>query len=151
MRVVNRRAKFDYEIKDKIEAGIVLTGAEVKSVKGEKIKLEGAHVKIIDGEAYLVNSEISPYAYADNREYDPKRTRKLLLKKKQITALLTKIKSGALTLVALACYTIGRRGIIKIEVGIARGKKKWDKREAIKRKDREREMERELRGKDRGV
>lgn len=148
MRVVNRKARYDYEIRDKIEAGIVLTGGEVKSVKEGRIKLEGSFVKIIDSEVYLVNSEIYPYPFADNREYDPKRTRKLLLHKKQIIALLTKTASEGLTLVPLACYTIGRKGIVKVEIGLAKGKRKWDKKEAIKKRDREREMERELRDKD---
>jgi len=147
MRVENRKARYDYEIKDKFEAGIVLSGAEVKSAKQGKIRLEGSYVKIINGEAFLVNAEIAAYFYADNREYESKRTRKLLLKKKEIVALSTKMKGDVLTLVPMSCYTIGRRGIVKIEVGVGKGKKKWDKREAIKKKDRDRDIERELRGK----
>jgi len=147
MRIVNRRAKYDYQIKEKFEVGIVLTGAEVKSIKQGRIKLEGSFVKIIDGEAHLVNAYVSAYEFADNREYDPKKTRKLLMHKKQIISFETKMVSDKLTLVPLACYTIGRKGIIKLELGLGRGKKKWDKKEAIKRKDRDREMEREMRNK----
>lgn len=145
MKVINRRAHYDYEILDKFEAGIILTGSEVKSVKQGKIKLEGSFVKLINGEAFLINAHIHPYQFADNRDFQPTRTRKLLLHKKEIQSLTTKIAPSGLTLLPLSCYTKGR--IIKLEVGIGRGKKKWDKREAIKKRDLKREAERELREK----
>ena len=131
MKITNRRAYYDYDILDKFEAGIVLSGAEVKSVKQGKIKLEGSFVKIIDGEAFLINAHIHPYQFADNRDYIPTKSRKLLLHKDEIQSLLTKTSQGKLTLVPLSCYTIGR--LVKLDVGIGKGKKKWDKREAIKK------------------
>jgi len=145
MKVINRRAHYDYEILDKFEAGIILTGPEVKSVKQGKIKLEGSFVKIINSEAFLINAHIHPYQFADNRNYEPARTRKLLLHRDEIQSLSTKITPSGLTLVPLSCYTKGQ--IIKLEVGIGRGKKKWDKREAIKKRDLIREQKQELREK----
>lgn len=145
MKVINRRAYYDYEILEKFEAGIILTGSEVKSVKAGKIKLEGSFVKIINNEAFLVNSHIHPYQFADNRNYEPTRSRKLLLHKDQIQTLATKTASSGLTLVPLSCYTMGR--LIKLEIGTGKGKKKWDKREAIKKRDQLREQQIELRNK----
>lgn len=145
LKVINRRAYYDYEILDKFEAGIVLTGPEVKSVKEGKIKLEGSFVRIINGEAFLINAHIHPYQFADNRNYQPTRTRKLLLHKKEIQSLSTKTAPSGLTLVPLSCYTKGH--LIKLEVGIGKGKKKWDKREAIKKRDLKREEEIEARNK----
>lgn len=144
MKITNRRAYYDYDILDKFEVGIILTGPEVKSVKEGKIKLEGSFVKLINNEAFLINSHIHPYKYADNRDYQPTKTRKLLLHKDEIQSLSTKLLSG-LTLVPLSCYTTGR--LVKLEIGLAKGKKKWDKREAIKKHDLRREQEIELRDK----
>jgi len=145
MKITNRRAYYDYDILDKFEAGIILSGAEVKSVKQGKIKLEASFVKIVNGEAFLINAHIHPYQFADNRDYTPTRTRKILLHKDEIQSLLTKTAQSGLTLVPLSCYTIGR--LIKLEIGIGKGKKKWDKRETIKKRDQRREQEVELRNK----
>lgn len=148
MRIVNRRAYHNFQILDRFEAGIKLTGPEVKSIKGGRIKLERAFVKIVGSEAYLVNAHIPPYPFARQEGYDPNRTRKLLLHKREIIALKTKIEQKNLTIVALSCYTTSRkRGLVKLELGLAKGKKRWEKRELIKRRDIEREVERELRGK----
>ncbi|TSC53109.1 MAG: SsrA-binding protein [Microgenomates group bacterium LiPW_16] len=144
MKVTNRRAYHDYHILERLEAGIHLTGPEVKSVKGGHISLEGAFVKIAGSEAYLINAQIYPYPHARLENYDPRRTRKLLLHKKEIIALKSKIQSG-LTLVPLSCYT--KQGLVKIELALARGKKRYEKREALKKRDLERELEEELRGK----
>lgn len=139
MKVVNRKAFFDYKITDKIEAGIQLTGPETKSVFAEKVRLEDAFVKIVGSEAYVLNMQIFPYQFATNVEIDPKRTRKLLLHAKQIISLKTKLQQSNLTLVPLAIYNSGKH--IKLEIGFGRGKKKWDKREAIKKRELQRKVE----------
>lgn len=145
MKIVNKRAYHDYTILDTIEAGINLLGAEVKSVKGGKMSLIGSFVKIVGSEVYLVNAEIFPYPYARPEGYDPRRTRKLLLHKKEIISLKTKLQSSSLTLVPLECYN--SHGIVKLKIGLAKGKKEYEKREKIKKKDIERDVQRELRGK----
>jgi len=145
MKVTNRRAKFDYELLEKIEVGIALTGAEVKSVKAGKISLNESFARIRDGEVWLHNAHIHPYPFADNRDYDPTRMRKLLLHKKEIVSLDQKMKQKKLTLVPVSCYTKGRN--IKVKIALAKGKKEYQKREIKKRKDIEREVERELREK----
>ena len=144
MKITNRRAYHDYHILEKLEAGIHLTGPEVKSVKGGHMSLGGAFVKIVGSEAYLVNAQIHPYPFARLENYDSGRTRKLLLHKKEIIALKSKIQSG-LTLVPLSCYT--KQGLVKLEIALARSKKKYEKKEALKKRDLERELEEELRGK----
>ncbi len=145
MKITNRRAFFDYNIIERFEAGIHLTGPEVKSVKSGHMSLEGSFVRIVGSEAYLVNAQIFPYTNARLDNYDPRRTRKLLLHKKEIIALKTKIEQGNLTLIPIGCYN--KRGLLKLEMALARGKKKFEKREAIKKKDIERSVEEELRGK----
>lgn len=145
MKVTNRRAFYDYQILDKMEAGIRLTGSEVKSVKGERVSLTGSFVKIIGSEAYLVNALIPLYEYARPVDYDERRTRKLLLHKSQLISLKTKLSSSNLTLVPLSLYT--KDGLIKVEIGLAKGKRAFEKREAIKRRDLTRDLEAQLRGK----
>ncbi|MCL4382251.1 MAG: SsrA-binding protein SmpB [Patescibacteria group bacterium] len=146
MRIGNRRAYHDYQLLEKIEAGLELTGPEVKSVKEGHLSLEGSFVKIIGTEAYLVNAQIHPYSNAPAEGYDPKRTRKLLLHKKEIMALKGRLQQSNLTLIPLSCYTTSH-SFIKLEIALARGKKQYEKREALKRKDLERQVEEELRGK----
>jgi SsrA-binding protein len=139
---VNKRARFDYDIADTYEAGLVLRGYEVKSVKNGHISLKGAFVTIKSSggknpEVYLTNAHISKYKKATTiDEYDPDRPRKLLLHAKQIGQLIGKKKETGLTLVPLKVYTT--RGLIKLEFGIGRGKKKYDKRESIKKRDTDR-------------
>lgn len=145
MKIINRKATYDYTILDRFEAGIHLLGSEVKSLKGGHASLEGAFVRIIGSEAYLVNAQIFPYIYARPEGYDPKRTRKLLLHKKELTSLKSKLDGANLTLVPLFWYTKG--SLVKLEVGVARGKKQYEKREAKKREDMKRELESEFRGK----
>lgn len=145
MKITNKRAYFDFEILSTYEAGVNLTGAEVKSIKNGRITLTGSFVKIIGSEIYLVNAEIFPYPYARPEGYDPRRTRKLLLHKKEIITLKTKLASDRLTLIPLECYTT--HNLIKLKIGLARGKREYEKREKIKRRDMEREVQRELRGK----
>jgi SsrA-binding protein len=143
MKVYNRRARFDYYLLERLEVGIVLTGAEVKSVKKNKIKLRESFVRLASEGAFLVNAHIPPYKFADNRAYEPTRSRKLLLHKREILSLAKKIEGKNLTLVPVSCYT--KKGKIKLEVALARGKRKWDKRAAVRKRDLDREMARELR------
>lgn len=145
MKIFNRRATHDYTILDKFEAGIHLAGAEVKSLKGGHASLDGSFVRLMGSEAYLVNAQIFPYIYARPQGYDPRRTRKLLLHKKEIISLKSKIEGSNLTLVPLFWYTKGP--LVKLEVGLARGKREYEKREAKKREDQRRELEQEYRGK----
>lgn len=145
MIIAHKHVFHDYEILETREAGIVLTGPEVKSIKGGRMSLEGAFVKIIGSEVYLVNAQVFPYPYARPEGYDPKRTRKLLLHKKEIISLKIKLASAKLTLVPLECYNTD--GVIKLKIGLGKGRKTWEKREKIKRKDIEMEVQRTWRGK----
>jgi len=146
-KIINRRARYDYHLLEKFEAGIALTGAEVKSVKAGKMSLRESFARIIGGEAWLLNAYINPYPFADNRDYDPQRSRKLLLHKNELLKLTQQTKEKKLTIVPVSCYTKGRK--IKLEIALARSKKKYDKREAKKRKAIEREIEQAL--KDKGM
>jgi len=143
MLVKNRRAHFDYQLFEKIEVGIALIGSEVKSVKQGKILLEGAFVKIINDEAFLINAHIQPYQFADNRDYDPRCIRKLLLHRQELNSLASKMQQKSLTLVPVSCYI--KRGRIKLKIALAKGKKKYEKREVKKNKDIKREIERGVR------
>lgn len=145
MKIVNRSVFHDYNILETFESGIHLLGAEVKSVKGARMSLDGAYVKIIGSEIYLVNAQIFPYPYARPEGYDPKRSRKLLLHKKEILSLKTKMSSSNLTLVPVECYI--KSGFIKLKIGLAKGKKEYEKREKLKKRDMERDIQRELREK----
>lgn len=132
------RALFDYDILEHIEAGIELSGAEVKAARAGHVSLKGAYAAIRGGQAYLLGAHISPYAPAGTRAgYDPTRTRTLLLKKSELRRLSGKIESGGLTLIPLSVYT--KAGLIKVELGLARGKKKYEKRAAIRKRETERE------------
>lgn len=144
-KILHKRAFHDFEILETLEAGIVLNGAEVKSVKGGRMSLEGSFVKIIGSEIYLVNAQIFPYPYARPEGYDPRRTRKLLLHKKQIIALKTKLASAKLTLIPLECYN--NEGFVKLKIGLAKGKKEYEKREKLRKRAIEREVQRTWRGK----
>lgn len=145
MKVTNRRVFHDFQILDRFEAGINLTGPEVKSVKGGHVDLFGSFVKVAGLEVYLVNAKIYPYPFARLEDYDPQRTRKLLLHKKEVVSLKTKMAQSNLTVVPISCYTA--HGLVKLELALARGKKRADRREELKKKDLVREMEREFRGK----
>ncbi len=142
MKIFNRNIHHDYEIFDKIEVGVVLTGAEVKSLFLEQASLNEAYIKAVGDELFLLNAHIHPYKYADVKKIDPKRTRKLLLHKKELISLRSKIEQKNLVLVPILWYNKGRQ--IKLEVALARGKKKWEKREAMKRRDIDREVEQTL-------
>lgn len=145
MKISNRKATFDYNIIDRFEAGVQLLGLEVKSLRAGHAKLEGSFVKLIGGDAFLVNAHIFPYLYARPETYDPKRTRKLLFHKKELISLRSKIEGANLTLIPLSWYTKG--GHIKLEVGLARGKKQYEKREKMRKEAEIRDLERGFRGK----
>ncbi len=144
---INKRAKYDYKILETYEAGIVLFGHEVKAVKNGKISLKGSYVTIKDNQAYLINCLISPYQPKNTPEnYDPSRTRQLLLNKKEIKSLIGKTKQKGLTLLPLRVYTKHNR--IKLEIGLGQGKRKYDKREKIKKREIDRRIGRALRNKE---
>jgi SsrA-binding protein len=136
----NRKALHDYSILDSIEAGLSLEGPEVKSLRGRQARVEGSFVRIEDGQAKLYNLHISPYSFNHVQPLDPLRTRKLLLNKTELRRLDSESRLKGNALIPLEIYF--KRGWAKIRVGIARGKKAPDKREAIKRRDADREMER---------
>lgn len=139
----NKRANFDYLISDKYEAGLVLSGPEVKSVKMSHLSLKESFVTAKGTELYLTNAHITPYKHAGEiKNYDPTRPRKLLLKKSEIKHLLGKVRVQGLTLVPIRVYT--KRRLIKLEFGVGKGKKKFDKREDIAKRDVERNVRREL-------
>jgi len=139
----NRRAKFDYEILETFEAGIELKGFEVKAIKSGRANIAGTFAILRGGEVWLVNVDIPPYQVLNTpKEYDPTRTRKLLLNKKEIKYLTEKIRSENLTIVPLKLYN--KNNLVKVMLGLARGKKKSDKREAIKKRETKREIGRTL-------
>lgn len=144
MKIANKRAFYDYEIMERFEAGINLTGAEVKAVRLGHADLTGSFVRISGSEAYLTNAKIFPYQYMRSDDYDERRSRKLLLHKGEIIALKSKTEGANLTIVPLSLYTTHH--LIKIELALGKGKKTYQKREALKRRDIQREIETEFEG-----
>ncbi len=139
----NRKARFDYEILEMVEAGIELLGQEVKSVKAGYMQIAGTFAVVRGNELYLLNATISPYQQNNvPADYDPTRSRRLLLRREEIATLTGKMKERGLTLVPLRVYTKGN--LVKIELGLGRGKRGPDKREAIKKRETKREIERTL-------
>jgi SsrA-binding protein len=136
----NRRARFDYDIEETFEAGMVLTGAEVKSLRGGRASLGEAYARVVDGEMWVENLHIPPYGHANDSNYDPRRSRKLLLHRDQIERLIGKTQERGLTLIPMRLYFT--RGLAKLELGLGRGKRKYEKRLAKLEKEHEREMER---------
>ncbi len=144
MKVVNQKARFDYELGERVEAGIVLTGAEVKSAKLGQVDMSNAFVKFKPSrfgrqEGWVFNLMIYPYKHADNREYVPTRPRKLLLHPKETLEMVVKMKQTNRMIVPTALYT--ENNYVKIELALARGKRKYEKRETIKKRDEERQGE----------
>jgi len=145
----NRQAKFDYEILETIEAGIELLGFEVKAAKAGKINLTGSHARVKGNEVWLINATIQPYQPKNTpKDYDPERTRRLLVTKKEIKNLTGKTAEAGLTLVPMRAYIKGR--LVKLELGLGRHKKKTDKREVIKKREADREIGRALKKRIRG-
>ncbi|MCK4918430.1 MAG: SsrA-binding protein SmpB [Candidatus Pacebacteria bacterium] len=144
--IKNKKASLKYEILDKFEAGVKLLGFELKSIKENKGSLEGSHISVRGGEVVLFNSDIPPYQSNNTPEtYDPKRNRILLLSKKEIGVLTQKEDQRGLTIIPLSMYNKGNK--IKVEIAVVRGKKKYDHREDIKKKDMKRDSDRELKEK----
>jgi len=139
---VNRKAYHDYHIQESLEVGIVLKGSEIKSIRGGRVNLRDAYAKPENGELWLFNSHIASYDAASYNTHEPTRPRKLLLHKKEIDNLAGKVTQKGLTLVPLKLYI--KHGIAKVELGIAKGKRVYDKRETIARRDAQREMDRAL-------
>ena len=139
----NKRAYFDYEIQEKVEAGVSLLGIEAKSLRENRGDITQSHVKIMNGEAFLINANIPAVGI---EKYNSTRIRKLLLHKKELISLETKMKQGKLQLVPIVLYNKGR--LIKLELALGKPKRKFEKREALKKADIKRDIERELRGKD---
>ena len=140
---LNKRASFDYDILETMEAGLVLTGAEVKAVRDGQVSLSAAYITLSKGEPWLINAHISPYKKAGQiKGYEPTQNRKLLLKKSEINRLIGQKDQGGLTIIPLKLYTKHHR--IKLQIGLGRGRKKFDKREIIKKRDINREVKRTL-------
>lgn len=143
MRIVNRRARFKYSVIDKIEAGIVLTGAEIKSIRAGRVDLSGSFARIENGEAYLLNANITPWMGSE-KYVDARRKRKLLLKKSQIFNLQGKIEGSKFTLAPLSIYI--KENLAKVELGLVKSKSQFDKRAGLKKAQIQRDVARELRG-----
>ncbi len=146
MKVIctNRKAYHDYHVEDKFEAGIVLSGTEVKSLREGRANLKDSYAKIKNGEIFLVNAHISPYSFGNIFNHEPKRERKLLLHRREINKLTGKINERGYTLVPLSMY-FNKQNRAKVELALVKGKTLYDKRESIKRKDEKRLAEREMR------
>jgi SsrA-binding protein len=142
-KAVNRRAFHDYFIDEKFEAGMVLTGTEVKSIREGRCNLRDGYVRIDGNEAWLENVHISPYAQGNLMNHEPMRPRKLLLHRKQIASLIGKVRQKSYTLIPLRVYFA--RNHAKVEIGLARGKREYDKRQVIAERDAKREIERAMR------
>jgi len=145
----NKKAYHDFFIEEKFEAGMVLSGTEVKSLRMGKANLNDAFAQIRSGEAFLNNLHISPYEFGNRENHDPDRARKLLLHKKEIVKLFSKIREQGYTLIPLRLYF--KEGMVKAELGLAKGKKLYDKREDLKQKDHKREIAQALKGSRREV
>lgn len=139
----NRKARHDYFIKETLEAGIALTGTEVKSVRARRITLKDGYVQIINGSAFLENVHISEYKQGNRYNHDPLRSRRLLLHKNEIRRLAKAAEERGITIIPLKVYL--KHGFAKVLIGVAQGKKQYDKRETIKKRDQEREIRRKYR------
>jgi SsrA-binding protein len=140
--VDNRRARHDYHLSDRIEAGVALTGTEVKSLRQGQANLQRAYAEIRDGEAWLVGAHIAEYGHGNIQNHDPDRDRKLLLKRREIDSLAGKVRERGLTLIPTRLYF--KSGRVKVELAVGRGKEAQDKRRDIAKRDAEREMDRAL-------
>ncbi|WP_281827781.1 MULTISPECIES: SsrA-binding protein SmpB [Lactobacillus] len=139
----NRKARHDYFIKETLEAGIALTGTEIKSVRARRITLKDGYVQIINGSAFLENVHISEYKQGNRYNHDPLRSRRLLLHKNEIRRLAKAAEERGITIIPLKVYL--KHGFAKVLIGVAQGKKQYDKRETIKKRDQEREIRRKYR------
>jgi SsrA-binding protein len=142
MKIVNKKVTMDYQILEKFEAGIHLLGAEVKAARAGQVDMHGSYARILGSELYLINAQILPYKFARPESFDARRTRKLLMHKKQIISLKSKIEAANLTIVPVSMYTKG--SLIKLELGLAKSRKKFEKKELLKKQDLDREIEETL-------
>lgn len=140
---VNRRARFDYDIIERFEAGVVLTGSEIKSVREHRVQLQGSYARFKDGELWLQDVNIAPYANAGYERHDPKRDRKLLLHRRELARIRGLLGEKGLTLVPLRMYF--KRGRAKVELGVAKGRKLYDKRQKIREREEGRQVARAIR------
>jgi SsrA-binding protein len=143
MKIKNKKAYFNYEVLDSFEAGIVLTGSEVKSFRKGRVNLGNAYVNIINGELWLIGADIAKYEFSNDDFYDPTRSRKLLVKKRELINIVSKMQQKNLTLVPVSMYLSGKK--IKIEVAFARGKRDYDKKERIKERELDMDLHRQKR------
>jgi SsrA-binding protein len=141
INIKNRKASFEYQFIDKYLAGIQLQGSEIKSIREGKVSLQEAYCTFVENELYVKNMNISPYEQATHTNHDPKRDRKLLLTKKELTKLEKKYEEKGLTIVPIRLFINGK-GLAKLEIALSKGKKLYDKREDIKKKDMARDMQR---------
>ncbi|MEA2424863.1 MAG: SsrA-binding protein [Thermoleophilaceae bacterium] len=139
----NRQASFRFNLLDRVEAGIVLTGTEVKSLRDGKVQIKDAYASVDDGELWLHNMHIPPYLPANRFNHEPERPRKLLLHKREIERMIERVKEKGLTIVPTRIYFSGRRA--KVEIALAKGKDRFDKRESIRDREMKRDVQRELR------
>ena len=142
---VNKKAYHDYHISDTYQAGMVLTGTEIKSIRAGKVNLKDSYARVENGEIWLYGMHISPYGMGNRYNHEPERKRKLLLNREEIRKLIGRMKESGLTLVPTKLYF--QNGWAKLEIGIGKGKKLYDKRETIAKKDTQREVDRALKGK----
>lgn len=146
MRILNKKALHNYHILERVEAGIVLSGSEVKSIRAGRVDLGESYVRILNGEAFLVNANIPRYQQTSDKEYDATKSRKLLLHKDQTNSLIGKTSGSKNTLVPVSIYEKNNR--FKLEIGLGKSKKEFDKRKIIRERDHARRVEQELRGKE---
>lgn len=137
--VFNKKAQHEYTISKKFIAGVVLTGAEVKSLRLQQASLNGSYIKEISGELFLINAQINAYSFAKQEDYDPKRSRKLLLKKSELEALIEASRQKGFAIIPLTFFL--SHNLIKLEIALAKGKKEYEKRESLKKRDLRRELE----------
>ncbi len=140
---VNRRARYEYSIVETLEAGIELTGTEVKSLRTGRIQLREGYVRVENGQAWLMQANIASYQHGNRNNPEPERRRRLLLHKREIEYLDGRVRTQGLTIIPLKLYLVRNR--VKVEIGLARGKKLWDKRQDVAKRDAERDMERAIR------
>lgn len=143
----NRKAGRDYQLENRYEAGLVLTGTEIKSIRAGRVNLSDGYVQPRDGELWLLNVHIAPYEAAGRTGHEPRRSRKLLLRRREINRLISRVLERGYTIVPIRLYLKG--GLAKVEIALARGKRKYDKRQTIAKRDAQREVERALRIRDR--
>jgi SsrA-binding protein len=142
----NRKALFEYFIEDKFEAGIALTGTEIKSARAGRVNLRDGFVLIRNGEAYLINVHISPYDFGNRENHEPRRERRLLLHKQEIRKLQSKVSERGWTVVPLDMHLV--KGRAKVEIALVRGKRQYDRKDAVAERDADRELRRELKDRD---